>query len=78
MTTGPLRKGKTIETRYLNAGGQLIQVELQQTARGAVSARFFLGSGDTPIIDAPTEEAALGLVQCALDVLLAKRSGDGG
>jgi hypothetical protein len=75
VTTAPLRKGKAIETRYLNAGGQLIPVELQQTASGVVSARFFLGSGDAPIIDAPTEEAALQLVQCALDVLLAKRSG---
>jgi hypothetical protein len=73
-----LRRDNEIETRYLDAGGLRIAVELRQSARGSVAARFYLDSGEAPIIDAPTEEAALKLVQCALDVLVARRSGNFG
>jgi hypothetical protein len=73
-----LGKDDEIETRYLDAGGLRIAVELRQSASGSIAARFFLGPTEAPIIDAPTKEAALQLVQCALDVLVARRSSNPG
>ncbi|GAC1337670.1 MAG: hypothetical protein NVSMB23_04500 [Myxococcales bacterium] len=67
-----------IETRYLLSGGERVPVELHRSARGSVAARFFLGPGQAPIIDAPTAEAALDLVQCAIDVLVPARPGSRG
>ena len=44
-----------------------------QNEGSSVAARCVLGSGDTPIIDAPTAEEALAAVEDALEGLLLAR-----
>lgn len=62
-----------IAVRHVRIGNRLVTVELFQNEGRSVAARCVLGSGDTPIIDAPTAEEALAAVEDALEGLLLAR-----
>jgi hypothetical protein len=62
-----------ISIRELRFGDRLVTVELFRNEGSSVAARCVLGSGDTPIIDAPSVEEALAAVEDAMEgVLLAR------
>ena len=64
---------KPIEVRHLRAGGRLIPVQFFRNAGGSVAGRFVLGAEDTPIVDGPTPEAVLEVLQDVIDSLLLAR-----
>ncbi|HSN91058.1 MAG TPA: hypothetical protein VLS93_07500 [Anaeromyxobacteraceae bacterium] len=68
---------KPIAVRCLRVGDTTVTVELFRNAGGSVAARCRLGEGDSPIIDARTEEEALAAVRDALEGLLLSRSRPG-
>jgi hypothetical protein len=68
-----MNRTNLIAVRQLRIGNRLITVELIQNEGRSVAARCVLGSGDTPIIDAPSAEEALATVEDALEGLLLAR-----
>ncbi|OFX24012.1 MAG: hypothetical protein A2V77_08550 [Anaeromyxobacter sp. RBG_16_69_14] len=62
-----------IAVRQLRVGDRLVRVEIFQNEGSSVAARCVLGSKDTPIIDAPTADEALAVVEDALEGLLMAR-----
>jgi hypothetical protein len=62
-----------IETRHLSAMGREVPVQLFRNACGSVSARCVLGAGDTPIVDGPTADAVIQILQESLEALLLTR-----
>jgi hypothetical protein len=65
-----------IAVRHVRAGDRLVPIELLRNAGGSVSARFLIGSADTPVIDAPSAEEVLATVEEVIEgVLLARRDG---
>ena len=63
----------SLGVRHVLASGRRIPVFLSRNDGGSVAARCLLEGGDTPIIDGPTADAALGLLQDAIDGLLLAR-----
>lgn len=64
-----------IAVRQVRIGNRVVTVEIFRNEGRSVAARCVLGSGDTPIIDAPTAEEALAAVEDALEGLLMAREG---
>jgi hypothetical protein len=62
-----------LAVRHLQASGRTIPVFLSRNEGGSVAARCMFAAGDTPIIDGPTAEEVLRLVQDAIDGLLMVR-----
>jgi hypothetical protein len=63
-----------LETRQLTAAGRNVAVQLFRNESGSFSARCVFGQGDTPIIDGPTKEAVLEIIENALEALLFTRA----
>lgn len=63
-----------IETRHLSALGRKVPVQLFRNAGGSISGRCVLAAGDTPIVDGPTAEAVIELLQDTLEALLLTRA----
>ncbi len=62
-----------LAVRHLQASGRTIPVFLTRNEGGSVAARCMFAAGDTPIIDGPSAEEVLRLVQDAIDGLLMVR-----
>ena len=62
-----------LAVRHLQASGRTIPVFLSRNEGGSVAARCMLDAGDTPIIDGPSAEEVLQLVQDSIDGLLLAR-----
>ena len=62
-----------IETRHLSAMGREVPVQLFRNACGSVSARCVIDVGDTPIVDGPTADAVIQILQESLEALLLTR-----
>ncbi len=64
---------KPIAVRHLEARGRRIAVHFFRNAGGSVCGHFLFGVGDTPIVDGPTPDAILSLVEEMLDTVLLAR-----
>jgi hypothetical protein len=69
-----MTKDKPIAVRHLEASGRRIAVHFFRNAGGSVCGHLHLGAGDTPIVDGPTPEAILSMVEEMFDTLLLARA----
>jgi len=64
---------KLVAVRHVQASGRRIPVFLTRNEGGSIAARCVLDNGDSPIIDGPSTEAVLEMLQDAIDGLLIAR-----
>ncbi len=64
---------RVLAVRHLQASGRTIPVFLSRNEGGSVAARCVLDAGDTPIVDGPSMEEVLRLLQDAIEGLLMAR-----
>ncbi len=62
-----------LAVRHLQASGRTIPVFLSRNEGGSVAARCMFAAGDTPIIDGPSAEEVLRLIQDVIESLLMAR-----
>jgi hypothetical protein len=62
-----------LAVRHLQASGRSIPVFFSRNEGGSVAARCVLDTGDTPIVDGPSTEEVLRLLQDAIEGLLMAR-----
>ena len=71
--TAGVTNDEILGVRHVMASGRRIPVFLSRNDGGSVAARCVLEGGDTPIIDGPNADAALAMLQDAIDGLLLAR-----
>ncbi|HWE24279.1 MAG TPA: hypothetical protein VG496_10110 [Myxococcales bacterium] len=64
-----------IGVHHVQAEGRKVPVLLFRNGSGSVAGRCLIDHGDTPIVDGPSPEAVLELLEGIIDDLLLARSG---
>ncbi len=65
---------KLIAVRHVYAGGRVIPIHFFRNDGGSVAGRFMLDAKDTPILDGPSPEAIIAVLQDVIDGLLLARA----
>ena len=72
--SGGMAGSPILAVRHVQASGRSIPVFLSRNEGGSVAARCVLEGGDTPIVDGPSTEEVLRLLQDAIEGLLLART----
>lgn len=68
-----MARARFIGMRYLEVGGCKVPVVLRRNGCGSVAGQCLLEDSERPIVDAPSVEDALALIQDILEALLLAR-----
>lgn len=68
-----MKRSQFIGMRYVTVGESQIPVVLRRNENGSVAGQCLLGESERPILDAPSEEAVLALIEDVLEMLLLSR-----
>ena len=63
-----------IAIRHVESRGRRIPVLLSRNEHGSVAGRLLIAADDSPILDGPTLDSVLSLIQATLEGLLSARA----